>query len=83
MRVLTPEAEEDRASFNYAYFLGHGCTCGVTHAPCSWCTHPGNPQNQDEDENAWRTLTQEEIKEITRDMRLRKYARKQLLVFGE
>lgn len=50
-KVLTPEAEIDRAEFNRD-FEGRGCTCCIS-PPCSYCTHPGNPDNQREDEAAW------------------------------
>ena len=50
-KQLTEQAENDRAEFeaNYAY---RGCTCFQV-APCGYCTHPGNPLNQEEDETAW------------------------------
>lgn len=50
-RVLTPEAEADRAAFERE---GNCCSCHVS-PPCSSCTHPGNPLNQDEDDSCWTT----------------------------
>lgn len=34
-------------------FADDGCTCHLGHPPCSFCIHPGNPANLDEDERAW------------------------------
>jgi len=48
-RVLTPEAEYNRAAF---YMDDGGCSCHLN-PPCGWCTHPGNPHNQDEDPDCW------------------------------
>jgi len=28
------------------------CTCHIA-PPCGYCTHPGNPANLEEDEEAW------------------------------
>lgn len=30
-----------------------GCICFTGCAPCCWCTHPGNPINLAEDDDAW------------------------------
>lgn len=50
-RELTPEAEVERNQFERE--CGHyGCSCFIS-PPCGWCTHPGNPHNQEEDETAW------------------------------
>lgn len=52
MKVLTPEAERELGQFEADY--GElGCVCFTGCAPCGWCTHPGNPLNQAEDETAW------------------------------
>lgn len=52
MRVLTPEAEEERADFTrFAHRVG-GCSCFIR-PPCDFCMHPGNPANQEEGETAW------------------------------
>ncbi|AFC85880.1 hypothetical protein [Frateuria aurantia] len=50
-RVLTPEAEAERADFD-SEFDGGNCSCHLT-PPCGSCTHPGNPDNQAEDDSAW------------------------------
>ncbi len=49
--VLTPEAEDERADFS-AEYEDRGCTCFIS-PPCGYCTHPGNPANQEEDESCW------------------------------
>jgi hypothetical protein len=51
MRVLTADAEYDRANFHYLYGEGN-CSCHIN-PPCNSCLHPGNPLNQEEDENCW------------------------------
>lgn len=51
MKVLTKEAEDERAEFE-AQFGDRGCTCFIS-PPCAFCTHPGNPLNQNEDDTAW------------------------------
>lgn len=51
-RHLTAEAEADRAAFHDYYGYGGNCSCHLN-PPCSSCTHPGNPDNQDEDESCW------------------------------
>jgi len=50
-RVLTPEAEAERAQFE-AEHGGGNCSCHIS-PPCASCSHPGNPINQEEDETAW------------------------------
>ena len=52
-RVLTPEAQAERDDFD-AEVADRGCTCFIS-PPCGYCTHPGNPHNQEEDETAWMT----------------------------
>lgn len=50
-RVLTEEADNDRAEFTRT--VGdQGCSCFQA-APCGFCTHPGNPRNQEEDDDCW------------------------------
>ncbi|OJB35388.1 hypothetical protein [Burkholderia ubonensis] len=51
-RVLTEEAQADRDVFD-ADYRDRGCSCFIS-PPCSFCTHPGNPRNQDEDESCWK-----------------------------
>lgn len=48
-RELTPEAEAERAEFERE---DRGCACHIS-APCGHCTHPGNPDNQEEDDSCW------------------------------
>lgn len=50
-RILTPEAEADRADFMSRYDGGN-CSCHLS-PPCGSCTHPGNPMNQEEDDSCW------------------------------
>jgi len=45
MKILTPQAQQDRENFINADLSA--CTCNTGHPPCSFCTHPGNPINQD------------------------------------
>lgn len=49
-RVLTPEAEGERAQFHASGYPN--CSCHIS-PPCGSCTHPGNPLNQDEDDSCW------------------------------
>ena len=53
-RMLTAEADAERADFDRGW-ADHGCTCFKC-PPCSYCTHPGNPRNQDEDESCWQLV---------------------------
>ena len=47
-RRLTAEAQAERDYFRSEY-RDRGCTCFIS-PPCSHCTHPGNPLNQEEDD---------------------------------
>ena len=49
--VLTPEAQADRDDFDLNY-AGRGCRCHIS-PPCNYCVHPGNPENQEEDDDCW------------------------------
>lgn len=49
--ILTPAAERDRSDFVMEY-EDLGCTCFIS-PPCCYCTHPGNPLNQEEDDDCW------------------------------
>lgn len=53
-RVLTAEAERELSDFE-AEYAERGCTCFIS-PPCSYCTHPGNPLNQECDDTAWVAL---------------------------
>lgn len=56
VKQLTEAAQYDRDEFirtdpEYGYSLAdRGCICFTGCAPCSFCTHPGNPLNQEIDE---------------------------------
>ena len=52
MRELKPWAQDDRDQFVSIFGYGGNCSCHL-HPPCGSCTHPGNPYNQDENEDAW------------------------------
>lgn len=47
--MLTDIAASERAAF---FAEGECCSCHIC-PPCGYCTHPGNPANQEEDETAW------------------------------
>lgn len=51
-RILTPEADADRAQFHGEYGVDGNCSCHLS-PPCSSCIHPGNPRNQEEDPGCW------------------------------
>lgn len=50
-KQLTEEYEEIYEEFRQAHDDG-GCTCFLN-PPCGYCTHPGNPSNLEETEEAW------------------------------
>ena len=52
MRELTPEAHADRCDFLVEYGHYGNCSCHIS-PPCASCLHPGNPNNQEEDESCW------------------------------
>lgn len=67
VRVLTDGAEKDREAFHAEYGDGN-CACHIS-PPCSSCTHPGNPLNQEGDE-FWRELPiceKSQVEEIERE----------------
>ena len=49
--VLTPGAQADRDDFDLNY-AGRGCQCPIS-PPCNYCAHPGNPDNQEDDDDCW------------------------------
>jgi hypothetical protein len=51
-RVLTKEAQAERADFQSEHGTDGNCSCHLS-PPCESCMHPGNPLNQDEDESCW------------------------------
>lgn len=50
-RPLKPWAQEEANDFERLYGMGN-CSCHIS-PPCSSCTHPGNPSNLAEDDEAW------------------------------
>lgn len=52
---LTDEAQDDRDAFESMRDELGGCRCHLN-PPCSYCTHPGNPVNQEEDPSCWKVL---------------------------
>jgi hypothetical protein len=50
--VLTLAAQIDRDEFEEQYGTGN-CSCFLN-APCASCLHPGNPNNQYEDDDCWK-----------------------------
>lgn len=50
-RTLTPVARLEREDWTAVHGTG-GCSCHLN-APCSSCTHPGNPEAQEQDDAAW------------------------------
>ena len=68
VKQLTEDAQFDRDNFHardeeYGSLSRRGCTCCIS-PPCSFCVHPGNPFNQEEDDEAWELVPEDEI---TRD----------------
>lgn len=49
---LTDEAQAEEDAFT-SDCKDRGCVCWTGCAPCSFCTHPGNPANLAEDDSAW------------------------------
>lgn len=49
MRQLTERAQEDRDEFDS---LDGSCSCHLN-PPCYYCTHEGNPDNQEDNEACW------------------------------
>lgn len=58
VKILTDEADAERGEF---IEFSRGCSCHTGCAPCSHCTHPGNPVNQAEDESAWRMVPEDQV----------------------
>ncbi len=48
---LTEEAQAEADDFDITT-SDRGCSCCIS-PPCCWCTHPGNPHNLVEDDDAW------------------------------
>ena len=49
----------------YTNYNDRGCSCFIN-APCSWCTHPGNPHNLENTDDAWEpdAVELEQIKKL-------------------
>ena len=53
-KELKAWAEAER--YQFMGLEDRGCVCWTGCAPCSYCVHPGNPRNQEEDEDAWQEV---------------------------
>jgi len=51
-RSLTEEFQELKEEFEEEYSEEGQCSCHIN-PPCDSCTHPGNPNNLDENPDAW------------------------------
>ena len=51
-RELVDWAQVELDDFESNYKWG-GCSCHIS-PPCGWCTHPGNPRNLAEADDAWK-----------------------------
>lgn len=49
---LKEAAQTDRDNFESAFGRSGNCSCHLN-PPCGSCIHPGNPANQDEDDDCW------------------------------
>lgn len=56
MRTLTQRAQDDRDEFDIIS-ISSCCSCHIN-PPCGYCTHPGNPHNQDEDIDCWEDIVE-------------------------
>lgn len=57
---LTPAAQADRDEFDSEDSC---CSCHLS-PPCGYCTHPGNPANQECDESCWEDDVDDEIDDL-------------------
>ena len=57
MRVLKEEYQVLADEFD-DYTDTYGCACHIN-APCSYCTHEGNPNNLENTEEAWEEVPDE------------------------
>lgn len=70
--ILTEEAQADRDDFTSEYGHKGNCSCFTGCAPCSSCTHPGNPLNQEEDDSCWvKELQPMKLEEVKEGQRVR------------
>lgn len=51
-KILTPDAQFERDQFEREFGHSGNCSCHIS-APCCSCTHPGNPANQEADDDCW------------------------------
>jgi len=65
-KELTEQAQDDRDDFED--IENDGCTCHCGNPPCSWCTHPGNPHNQEDDFNYKPTKETSDMKKVISDV---------------
>lgn len=74
VKRLTQEARYDRADFETRdaesgiSLADRGCICFTGCAPCSFCTHPGNPLNQNENDDAWLIVETDTIEDYDEDV---------------
>ena len=54
MKELRPWAQDCAVAFENLFGSGN-CSCHIN-APCSSCTHEGNPRNLEDDPRAWGDL---------------------------
>lgn len=59
-RQLKPDWQVEADDFELSY-LDRGCTCFLS-PPCSYCVHPGNPLNLEENEEAWEVIDENPTK---------------------
>lgn len=53
VRVLTQEGEDLAREYNNH---PQGCSCHLGGAPCSYCTHPGNPYELEATPELWEEM---------------------------
>lgn len=74
VKRLTQEARYDRADFeahNHESGISladRGCICFTGCAPCSFCTHPGNPLNQNENDDVWLIVETDTVEDYDEDV---------------
>lgn len=69
VKQLTELAQFDRDDFErndseYGRLSDRGCSC-FNSAPCSFCIHPGNPFNQECDDEAWELVSEDDVQRDT------------------
>ena len=66
-KTLTKQAQDDALNFDLYYGDRNCCSCHM-HPPCSWCIHPGNPINLEENEDAWEIITTSHLLEDIKNL---------------